>query len=70
MADDNVTKIDDAIVEAAQNPLKYEIDGEKAESHSLSDMIAAAKYMERRRAAANPLRCLRFAKISRPDGGA
>lgn len=52
------------IAEAAAQPKSYENDGEKIETHSLGDLVAAAKFRRQCKAGRNPFRSLGLAKIS------
>lgn len=55
---------DQKIEEQITQPLIYENDGERVENHSLKDVIEAAKYLVRRKAAKNPFNCMKKVQIS------
>ncbi len=52
------------IVDAAQSPASVSVDGQTVNERSLSELIEAAKFFDKKKAARNPLG--RMIKINRP----
>lgn len=59
----NDLDIDSLIRQTASQPHSYENDGEKITNHSLPELIEAQKYLTRKKAARNPFKALKVAKI-------
>lgn len=59
-------EIEEAIQDAALAPKRVESDGVKVESHSLPDLIDAAKHVAGKTAAKNPFGGIRFVKVIHP----
>jgi hypothetical protein len=57
----------DAILAAMSEPRSATVDGVTATTHSLPDLIAAAKYIAGQRAAASPTRGLKFTRLLPPS---
>ncbi len=57
--------VDAALAEAIAGPRSASVDGVSTTSHSLPDLIAAAKFLAAQKAAAQPHRGIRFSKIVR-----
>lgn len=55
-----------ALVDVAQAPAEIQGDAGRVKEQSLSDLIAAEKYLRGKSAAATPRRGLRFTQISPP----
>lgn len=62
MADD----LENVIRDNASGPAKAMVDGTSVEQHSLSDQIAADKYLASKQAGRNPLKALTRVKIVAP----
>lgn len=57
------------IEQAADTPLKYEIDGERIEARPVSELIEADKHLAKKRAARNPFACLKGVRLSTQGPG-
>lgn len=51
------------IQQTASQPKSYENDGEKLTNHSLPELIEANKHLTRKKAARNPFKALKIARI-------
>lgn len=64
---ETTTSLENRIVENASGPKSAEIDGQKVEQHSLSDVIEADKYLASKSALKRRSRGLKFNKLQ-PSG--
>lgn len=60
------TSPEDPVALAASEPRQVTVDGVSVQQHSLTDLIAADKYLKGQAAAKSPSRGLRFTKLVRP----
>ena len=58
------TDLTDAIIKNASGPKSAEVDGQKVEQHSVSDIIEADSYLASKKAARSRHRGLKFNKMS------
>jgi len=64
---ETTTSLKDRIIENASGPKSAEIDGQKVEQHSLSDVIEADEYLASKSALKRRSRGLKFNKLQ-PSG--
>lgn len=62
-------EIEQKIKAAIDLPLKYELDGEKIESRSISELVQASKHLSKKRAAKNPFAALKGIRFSTEGPG-
>lgn len=60
---DSATNLDEAIQQNASGPKSAEVDGQKIEQHSLSEQIAADKYLASKKAMQSRTSGLKFTKM-------
>ena len=58
------TDLTDAIVKTASGPKSAEVDGQKVEQHSVSDIIKADSYLASKKASRSRNNGLKFTKMS------
>lgn len=57
-------EIEQKIKAAIDLPLKYELDGEKMEARSVSELVLASKHLSKKRASRNPWGVLKGVRFS------
>ena len=61
---DTRTALDKAIVKSASGPKSAQVDGQRVEQHSLSDLVQADRYLASKRAKHGRYGGLRFTRMS------
>lgn len=64
---ETISSLENRIIENASGPKSAEIDGQKVEQHSLSDVIEADQYLASKSALKGKSRGLKFSKLQ-PSG--
>ena len=67
MPDENVTRLDDTLLEVASGPKKVTGDSGSVEQHSIRELIELDRHITAKEAAKKPGFGIRFAKLV-PDG--